>query len=130
MKNPGQFIPKSEQGFTLVEVLVALVITSFLVAIILDGSVSAKMRQSNQALQADALFLAKSNIDNLRDSTGEPASTDGKNNKLQWVLQETEVARGPRGAFILVEATIMAGNENKPELIKLKKRYLKSLIVQ
>lgn len=130
MKNLGQFIPKSEQGFTLVEVLVALVVTSFLVAIILDGSVSAKMRQTNQALQADALFLAKSNIDNLRDRTGEPASTDGKSNKLQWVLEETEVARGPRGAFILVEATIKAGNEDKPELITLKKRYLKSLIIQ
>lgn len=130
MKTLGEFIPKSDQGFTLVEVLVALVVTSFLVAIILDGSVSAKMRQSNQALQADALFLAKSNIDNLRDSTGEPASTDGKSNKLQWVLQETEIARGPRGAFILVEATIKAGSEDKPELITLKKRYLKSLILQ
>jgi prepilin-type N-terminal cleavage/methylation domain-containing protein len=130
MKKPGEFIPKSEQGFTLIEVLVALVVTSFLVAIILDGSVSAKMRQSNQALQADALFLAKSNIDNLRDRTGEPASIKGKSNKLQWVLQETEVARGPRGAFILVEATIKAGSEDKPELITLKKRYLKSLIAQ
>lgn len=122
--------PGSQSGFTLIEVLVALVITSLLVTILMDGAVTAKSRQKYQMLQSQSLTIAKSNIDNLRDTAGPPSSLKGRQNKLSWALQETEIARDPRGAFILVEATIKAGNEDKPALVMLRKRYLKSLIVQ
>lgn len=120
----------SETGFTLIEVLVALVVTSFLVTIIMDGAVTAKSRQNSQILQSQALNLAQSHIDNLRDISGSPSSLQGSQGKLGWTLQETEIARDPREAFVLVEATIQAGSEDKPALVTLKKRYLKTLVTR
>lgn len=120
----------SETGFTLIEVLVALIVTSFLVTILMDGAVTAKTRQTNQMLQSQALTIAKSHIDNLRDVPGPPSSLDGTQENLKWALQETEIAGDPREAFVLVEATIKAGSEDKPALVTLQKRYLKSLVMQ
>lgn len=120
----------SETGFTLIEVLVALIVTSFLVTILMDGAVTAKTRQTNQMLQSQALTIAKSHIDNLRDISGPPSSLNGTQENLNWALQETEIARDPREAFVLVEATIEAGSEDKPALVTLQKRYLKSLVTQ
>lgn len=112
------------------EVLVALVATAFLVAILLDGSVSAASRQNNNALAQKAFAVAQSQIDELRDISGAPARREGEANGVRWTLQEREIARDPRGAFILVEATVSAGSEDKPQLVSLQKRYLRSLIVR
>ncbi|GAA0463964.1 hypothetical protein GCM10009096_00530 [Parasphingorhabdus litoris] len=120
----------SQEGFTLIEVLVALVVTSFLVTIILDGAVTAKSRQKNQLLQNRALTIAHSQIDSLRDIPGPPSNLKGEQDQLIWTLEETEIARDPREAFVLVEATITAGSEDKPKLVTLQKRYLKTLVVR
>lgn len=120
----------SERGFTLVEVLVALVATAFLVAILLDGSVSAASRQNGNALAQKALAVAQSQIDELHDISDAPARREGEANGVRWALEEREIARDPRGAFILVEATVLAGSEDKPQLVSLQKRYLRSLIVR
>lgn len=117
-----------QNGFTLVEVLVALVVTAFLAAILMDGAVSAKMRGQNQKLQMEALVAAQSHIETLRDLPGEPSQLTGQENGIFWSLQEKEVARDPRGAFVFVEASITAGSEDKPKLVSLQKRYLKKLL--
>ncbi|MEO9599806.1 type II secretion system protein [Parasphingorhabdus sp.] len=121
---------QSENGFTLIEVLVALIVTSFLVTILMDGAVTAKSRQVTQILHGQALAIAKSHIDDLRDISGVPSRLDGTENHLTWQLQETEIARDPRGAFVLVEVSISAGNQDKPALVTLQKRYLKNLTLQ
>lgn len=123
-------LPHSESGFTLIEVLVALVVTSLLVTVLMDGAVTAISRQNNHILQNQALSIAKSNIENLRDKAGLPSSLKGKQGKLNWVLQETEIARDPREAFVLVEAIIAVGNEDWPAIVTLRKRYLKTQVSQ
>ncbi len=120
----------SETGFTLIEVLVALIVTSFLVTILMDGAVTAKTRQTKQMLQSQALTIAKSHIDNLRDISGPASSLNGTQDSVNWTLQETEIARDPREAFVLIEATIKAGSQDRPALVTLQKRYLKSLVTQ
>ncbi|MEP3226279.1 MAG: prepilin-type N-terminal cleavage/methylation domain-containing protein [Parasphingorhabdus sp.] len=114
-----------QNGFTLVEVLVALVVTALLAAIVMDGAVSAKLRGQNQELQTRALFVAQSHIEALRDQPGEPSQRSGAENGMIWALTEQEIARDPRGIFVIVEASIAAGTEGKPRLVQLQKRYLK-----
>ncbi len=121
---------KSQSGFTLVEVLVALVFTALLVTIIMDGAVTAKTRANNQQLQMEALVLARAHIADLRSEAGEPSILTGKSKKIIWALEEQEIARDPRGIFVLVEANISAGPKDKPKLAALQKRYLKRLLVQ
>jgi len=120
---------KSQAGFTLVEVLVALVVTALLVTIIMDGAVTAKTRTQNQNLQVEALILAQSHIEDLRDSAGEPSTLSGKDKNISWALVENEIARDPRGVFVLVEANLSAGPKDKPKLVSLQKRYLKKLFL-
>lgn len=118
----------SENGFTLVEVLVALVVTAFLVTILMDGAVSSKTRQTNLALQTDAMIVAASKIESLRDLQGVQPSVSGNDGNLVWNLAENEIGRDPRGVYALVEARITVGPEKSPMLVTRKKRYLKSLI--
>ena len=117
-------------GFTLVEVLVALVVSALMIAIIMDGAVIAKSRGHNSQNQIDALLSAQSHIEALRGRPGEPSGLSGQDGEILWSLEEQEVARDPRGAFALVEAQIAAGPEDSPKLVSLQKRYLKKLAVQ
>ncbi|MEP2103756.1 MAG: prepilin-type N-terminal cleavage/methylation domain-containing protein [Parasphingorhabdus sp.] len=118
----------SKNGFTLVEVLVALVVTAFLITILMDGAVSSKTRQKNLTLQTDAMMVAASKIESLRDLQGVQPSVNGNHRNLVWNLAENEIARDPRGVYALVEARITVGPEKSPMLVTRKKRYLKSII--
>ncbi len=117
-------------GFTLVELLVALVVSAFMIAIIMDGALTAKSRGHNSQDQMKALLSAQTHIEALRGQPGEPARLSGQDGEIFWSLAEQEIARDPRGAFALVDAQIAAGPQDKPNLVSLQKRYLKKLIVQ
>jgi len=117
-------------GFTLVEVLVALVVSALMIAIIMDGAVTAKSRGHNSQNQIDALLSAQSHIEALRGRPGEPSRLRGQDGQILWLLEEKEIARDPRGAFALVEAQIAAGPEHRSNLVSLQKRYLKKLAGQ
>lgn len=117
----------AQNGFTLVEVLVALVVSALMIAIIMDGAVTAKSRGHNSQNQVDALLSAQTHIEALRGQLGEPSRLSGKDGAILWSLEEQEIARDPRGAFVLVEAQISAGPENRRNLVSLKKRYLKKI---
>ena len=56
---PDQY-PDAERGFTLVEVLVALVIAALLSAILLGGAATARARLVHAEQQRKALFVARS----------------------------------------------------------------------
>ena len=117
----------SESGFTLVEVLVALVVAALLIAILMDAAVSSKMRHESLVLQTRAMVAANSQIDSFRGSPGIQSAT-GNSGGLDWVFEETEIARDPRQIYVLVEASIKVGTSSSPQLFTRKKRYLKPLV--
>ncbi|MEP2990037.1 MAG: type II secretion system protein [Parasphingorhabdus sp.] len=119
----------TRNGFTLMEVLVALVACAFLMAVLLDGAVSAKSRSKTLQLQDEALLLADAHIDELKNERGEPASTSGRSNGLTWSLQEEEIARDRRGNLVLVKAVMTVVSADNVELLDMEKRYLKKLLI-
>jgi len=90
-------------GFTLVEVLVALVVSSLLLAIIFDGSATGRRRAKASQETRRALLLAD---DLLARAAAQPmgsASARGTSGPLTWSVDEMLVARDPRNLTALVE---------------------------
>jgi prepilin-type N-terminal cleavage/methylation domain-containing protein len=93
--------PSSEQGFTLVEVLVALVVSAVLLAAIsqASGLALARLRLAEQkrlALLNGSDLLTRATVE---DYTGKTRS--GTTKGLHWTSQEKAVALDPRGLLIL-----------------------------
>jgi len=120
----------AKNGFTLIEVLVALVVSSFLIVILLDGSLTAKLAKTRGEAKIQALSIAQEKMDGLRDQSGLAPALTGNKDGLRWSLTEREVASDPRGLYILVEAEMTVATKDAPKLLIRKKRYLKRLIDQ
>lgn len=119
---------KRENGFTLMEVLVTLVLASFFITILLDAALSNKTRKIDLNLQTKAALIAAIKIESLRDSPGILSNKKGEEHDLNWEIIESEVMRDPRQIYVLVEAQIIVGTKDKPSLITRKKRYIKNLV--
>jgi prepilin-type N-terminal cleavage/methylation domain-containing protein len=112
-------------GFTLIEVLVALVVTALLLTILFNGLIGAHSRSQHQAEARRAQGLALRLIQERRHITTSPETIAGRNPDLTWRIQEDEIARDPRGGIMLINITAIAGPKRNPRLITLKRRYLR-----
>ncbi len=109
-----------EDGFTLVELLVALLVASFLLIILFDGLANASERSARQLVQQRALTLAQEKlISTVRVSSG---VTDN----LTWEIEEEIIASNPRDKRALVKRIVTISDKNTLRLINLEKRYLRS----
>lgn len=93
--------PHSEQGFTLVEVLVALVVSSVLLVAIFQASGLALARlrlaeEKRMALLDGSYLLARATVE---DYSG--ARRGGTTDGLHWASAEQAVARDPRNLLVL-----------------------------
>ena len=102
----------SEQGFTLVEVLVALVVTGLMLGAIFQASglAMARLRLAEQrrvALLEGSYLLTKASVE---DYSG--ATRNGLANGLRWTSEERAVATDPRGLFVLahIHVTLASGD--------------------
>lgn len=89
------------KGFTLIEVLVALVVASFILMIVMSASLVAKARQQRADLRERAVLAAAALI---AEQTLQPAGSvlkRGTSDKLAWEVEEQEMVRDPRGFFVL-----------------------------
>jgi prepilin-type N-terminal cleavage/methylation domain-containing protein len=92
---------RGSKGFTLIEVLVALVVASFILMIVMSASLIAKARQQRADLRERAVLAAAALI---AEQTLQPAGSvlrRGKSDKLGWEVEEQEMVRDPRGFFVL-----------------------------
>jgi len=90
-------------GFTLVEVLVALVVSSLLLAIIFDGSATGRRREKAAQESRRALLVADNLLARAAAQPMGAASGQGTSGSLAWSVDETVVSRDPRGLLALVE---------------------------
>ncbi len=110
-----------QNGFTLVELLVALVVASFLLIILFNGLANASERSAKQVKMEQALILAQRQLD-LSNT-----EKKGTLNALNWTINEKVIARDPRGSQALVKRQIEVRDEKQLSLISLEKRYVKNI---
>lgn len=92
---------RAERGFTLVEVLVALVVTSALLAVVLDGSRLARERSVRAAEQREGVLLARHLLRSAAAERFEAGVAAGREGALDWRLERSVVAADPRGRSLL-----------------------------
>jgi prepilin-type N-terminal cleavage/methylation domain-containing protein len=116
---------RHDSGFTLVEVLVALVVSSFLLVIVLDGSVTARSRLVAAEQRQAATLLAADLIATAAATPFQTGARSGVTNGLNWRVTETVQSADRQGVFGLVkiEAEISAASGRagyRAQLLRLK----------
>lgn len=96
---------RAEEGFTLVEVLVALVMTGILLTIIIDGAAGARARSRYVSQHEDAVRLGQSIIARAAGDAGF-SQDHGTEAGLDWKLSRTALATDPRGFYALAELRV------------------------
>lgn len=119
-----------EAGFTLIEVLVAFVISAVMLGAIFVAVERAGSRSLDVALQADAILLARSSVEEFVMAPYTPGERDGASGSLRWQAIEEVVRADPRGLAGLVRLRLTVSDEAGRRLIALERLQLKSMVVQ
>jgi prepilin-type N-terminal cleavage/methylation domain-containing protein len=98
--------PARPNGFTLVEVLVALVATSMLLAIVMNGALMAKERGNRAAERREAALLARHLITRATAAPFAQGMRRGSEGDLSWEVIESVSAADPRGRFLLADLSV------------------------
>lgn len=104
---------RAETGFTLIEVLVALVMASVLLVIIMDGAVAARTRQRAATEHQDAVRLAQSILEQARAGGAMAAIDRGSEGGLDWNIARSVIAADRRGIYALIEIRVDITKEGR-----------------
>jgi prepilin-type N-terminal cleavage/methylation domain-containing protein len=115
----------SANGFTLVEVMVALVVTGLMLGIIMAAATTAKARARFAEDKRAATVLAASLYEERTVLDAGRATAAGKVGRVAWEADETELSRDPRGFFILTQIHIRLKDQEGRLLYSLIGRKLK-----
>ena len=116
-----------EQGFTLVEVLVAFVVSAIMLAMILTGSHFAAARSQAITRQKQALAIAVSEIERFRAAPFAEGEHTGSAAGMIWVTREQTLMADPRGLNVLALATVEVRDHHGRRIARLSARKLKRL---
>lgn len=114
-----------QSGFTLVELLVALFIAAFMLALLFNGLATANSRAAVRKIQSQSLQLAVFQLEKRVVARSLVSEISGTEDSLDWKLTEEEIARDPRGRFQLVRSEIRVGDASNT--ITLKRRFLREI---
>ncbi len=102
---------QNEQGFTLLEVLVALVVAGLLVAVLANGAISANQSVARTDNQAEKLIIAETVLNNAI-ARRPLINAKGDSNGIAWEVSVETKAQDARGTATLFNITVKAGNQN------------------
>jgi prepilin-type N-terminal cleavage/methylation domain-containing protein len=120
-------MPRSdaEHGFTLVEVLVALVMSALLTAILIDGAHLARQRLQRAEMREHAVFLARDIVTRAQVDGLDRGELSGARNGFTWHVEERPLLSDPRGQFVLVGIHVAINDPAGVELLSVDGRRLK-----
>lgn len=118
--------PDRQDGFTLVEVLVALVVISLLLGIAMNAALQAKARAVDARTKEGAVMLAAALIEERRATPFSTARSTGESGDLRWRASEDVLAAGPRGLFVLTLISVVVEDDDEVTLAALSTRKLKA----
>lgn len=99
-------MPNADHGFTLIEVLVALVVTALLLAVLLDGVETTVHLKKSNLERVEATRLSRSILAGMAGSQQPLAPGEGEEAGLHWIIHERPLITDPRGFYQLVEIRI------------------------
>lgn len=116
-----------EGGFTLVEVLVALVMAALLSAILIAGAGAARARLRHAHEERQAVFLARSLLARAAAAPFDPSARSGAANGLKWSMNEQILLPDLRGQYALVGLHLTVANDAGTKLFAGDARRLKRM---
>jgi len=118
---------RHEKGFTLVEVLVALVVTALLMAIVLDGAATARERNSKSAEKREAVLLARNLLTRASADPYQKTPQTGTSNGLTWQISERVERSDRRGLFGLIRIEARIANRKERQLLVVDTLHIKTM---
>lgn len=115
-----------ESGFTLVEVLVALVASALILAIVLEGASMARLRERKAEHERAAVFLARSLIVERSARPLDIQPVTGSTGPLHWRVTERMIARDGRGFYGLMAIRAEIFDDKDRPIFAVGTRRLKS----
>ena len=106
--------------------LVALVVTSLILAIVMNGALQAKTRSVGAREKERAVMLARGLIAGRAAAPYDNVIRAGEESGLRWTMNETRLATDPRGLLLLSEIHVSVRNSNGAKLSELQLRKLKA----
>ena len=120
----------AQSGFTLVEVLVALVATSLILGIVMEGALLARQREKAAEERREAVLLAGHLVAEARAAAFAAASRTGRDGTLSWEVRESAAAADPRGRFVLSGISVAIRSDEGRLLFGAETRALKPVPAQ
>jgi type II secretion system protein I len=120
--------PVDEAGFTLIEVLVALTISTLLIVAIMSSVSSSRQRETRAEQKRIAVVMARSLIARGSALPWSDAPLTGKVNGLDWELDQQLLATDRRRMLGLIRIRARISKPDGADLLVVKTRRLKSLI--
>ena len=126
---PSDRVP-SVNGFTLVEVLVALVVTGLLLGIVVNAAAEAKQRSRRAEEKSAAILLARDLLARAAVRPPQPGASSGAEGILGWKLTESVAVADPARRYALVELEVTVSATGERPLLRAATRKLKRVAPQ